>query len=62
MLGPILFLAAPVHVPVKANLSRSLHGVAGCRSLPAAGSQISVLARSPIDFCLVGVAQVQLQL
>lgn len=62
MLGPILFLAVPVHIPVKANLLQSLHGAAGCRGLPVACSQISVLTRKPIDFCLVGVAQVQRQL
>lgn len=62
MLRPILFLAAPAHVPVTANLCKSLHGAIGCRGLPAACSQISLLARSPVDFCLPGVARVQRQL
>lgn len=51
----ILFMAAPV----KANLCKSLHGASGCRVLPAVHSQISVPARGPMDFCLVGAAQVQ---
>lgn len=59
--GLILFMAAPIHIPVKASLCKNLHGAAGCRGLPAVHSQISVPARRPMDFGLVGAAQVQHQ-